>query len=248
MEYRGTGRKIYDGSETGVPYLHGVVVREDFAEKYPEVVVAFVKAVYQAGRWIDADPLRATEMMEKWTGVEKEVLYIYFSRGGHLTLDPTIKPQWVDTLKFDHSVLARENLVPPLDFDSWVTDRYIRQAYAELGLDYDAARARVVDPATANAGLPSEIWHARDGILTYPTLKEFLKAVAGYQATGAKLNATYVYDRETGLKLFGKTAFYVARPDGDFAAFLRRDEAQRYAAGTGGKVVTFPEAVASLAS
>ena len=117
MEYRGTGRKIYDGSETGVPYLHGVVVREDFAEKYPEMVVAFVKAVYDAGRWIDADPVRATEMMEKWTGVEKEVLYIYFSHGGHLTLDPTIKPQWVDTLKFDHSVLARENLVPPLDFD-----------------------------------------------------------------------------------------------------------------------------------
>ena len=72
--------------------------------------------------------------------------------------------------------------------------------------------------------------------------------MAEYQATGAKLNATYVYDRETGLKLFGKTAFYVARPDGDFAAFLRRDEAQRYAAGTGGRVVTFPEAIASLAS
>ena len=123
-----------DGSETGVPYLHGVVVREDFAEKYPEVVVAFVKAVYQAGRWIDADPLRATEMMEKWTGVEKEVLDVYFSRGGHLTLDPTIKPQWVDTLKFYYSVLARENLVPPLDFDSWVTDRYIRGATPSSGL------------------------------------------------------------------------------------------------------------------
>ena len=37
-------------------------------------------------------------MMEKWTGVEKEVLYLYFSTGGHLTLDPTIKKQWVETL------------------------------------------------------------------------------------------------------------------------------------------------------
>ena len=99
MEYRGTGRKIYDGSETGVPYLHGVVVRQDFAEKYPEVVVAFIKAIYDAGKWIDDDPVRATEMMEKWTGVEKEVLYIYFSKGGHLTLDPTIKQEWVDTLE-----------------------------------------------------------------------------------------------------------------------------------------------------
>ncbi|HKJ61675.1 MAG TPA: ABC transporter substrate-binding protein, partial [Hyphomicrobiales bacterium] len=91
MEFRGTGRKIYDGSENGVPYLHGVVVRKDFAEKYPEIVQAFIEAVYDAGKWIEADPLKATEMMEKWTGVEKEVLYLYFSKGGHLTLDPTIK-------------------------------------------------------------------------------------------------------------------------------------------------------------
>ena len=85
MEFRGTGRKIYDGSEAGVPYLHGVVVRKEFAEEHPEVVQAFIKAVYEAGKWIDADPMKATEMMEKWTGVEKEVLYLYFSKGGHLT-------------------------------------------------------------------------------------------------------------------------------------------------------------------
>jgi len=96
MEYRGTGRKIYDGSESGVPYLHGVVVRQDFAEKYPEVVVAFIEAVLDAGQWIDADPLCAADQLEKWTGVEKEVLYIYFSKGNHLTLDPTIKQPWVD--------------------------------------------------------------------------------------------------------------------------------------------------------
>jgi len=248
MEFRGTGRKIYDGSETGVPYLHGVVVRTDFAEKYPEIVVAFIKAIYDAGKWIDEDPLRAAEMMEKWTGVEKEVLYIYFSRGGHLTLDPTIKTRWVEALKFDHGVLARENLTPPLDLDSWITERFIRQAYAELGVDYAADKAKLVDPVAQNAGLPCEIWHARDGIRTYPDLPAFLRAVAEFQATGAKLNATYVYDRETGLKLFGKTAFYVAQHDGTFATFLRRGEAERHASAMGGKVMTFEEAVASFAS
>src|SRR5438876_8647501 len=110
MEFRGTGRKIYDGSETGILYLHGVVVRADFAEKNPEVVVAFIKAVHDAGKWIDEDPMRATDLMEKWTGVEKEVLYLYFSKGGHLTQDPTIKPKWVDTLKIDHQVLVQERL------------------------------------------------------------------------------------------------------------------------------------------
>jgi len=73
MEYRGTGRRIYDGSDAGVPYLHGGVVRDDFAKQYPEIVVAFIEAVYDAGEWIKADPVRAVEAMEKWSGIEKEV-------------------------------------------------------------------------------------------------------------------------------------------------------------------------------
>src|SRR5258708_2172747 len=245
MEFRGTGRKIYDGSETGIPYLHGVVVRQDFAEKYPEVVVAFIKAIYDAGKWIDEDPMRATDLMEKWTGVEKEVLYLYFSKGGHLTQDPTIKKAWVDAFKLDHGVLVADKLAPALDFDSWITETYVRRAYAEMKVDYEAEKAKIVDTLVTNAGRPSEIWHARDGILPYPTMKAFLKAVAEFRATGTKLNSTYVYDQATGLKLFGKTAFFVQKPDGDFATFLRKAEADEYAAEAGGKVISFAEAVAS---
>lgn len=248
MEFRGTGRVIYDGSDTGVPYLHGVVVRKDFAERYPEVVVAFIKAIYDAERWIQSDPLQAAEMMEKWTGVEKEVLFLYFSKGGYLTLDPTLKPEWVDTLKLDHKVLADASLAPALDVTQWIDDTYIKQAYAEMGLDYAALRAVTVDPVAANRGLPSEIWHARDGIVTYSTVKEFLAAVAKYQASGAKLNATYVYDEATGLKMFGKLAYYVLRPDGVYATFLRKNDADKYAATVKGKSLSFTEAVASIGS
>lgn len=248
MEFRGTGRKVYDGSEAGVPYLHGVVVREDFAEKYPEVVTAFIEAVYDAGKWIESDPMKATEMMEKWTGVEKEVLYLYFSKGGHLTLDPTIKDKWVDALKFDHTVLVREKAIPPLDFKEWITEKYVKAAYKDLGADYEKAKTTIVDPVVANADLPMEIWHAREGISTYPTLAEFLKAVAEFNAVGQKLNATYVYDKETGLKLFGKTAVYVQAPDGKYAAFLRKKEAEKYASSVKGKVIDFEGALASVAS
>jgi len=248
MEFRGTGRKIYDGSETGIPYLHGVVVREDFAKEYPEVVVAFLKAVYDAGEWIKSDPMRAVEMMEKWTGVEKEVLYLYFSKGGHLTLDPTIKPAWVDALKFDHGVLTREQAIPPLDFNAWITEDYVKAAYKDMKLDYEAQKKQVVDPVKANAGLPMEIWHSREGIKTYPTMADFLKAVAKYNAEGSKLNSTYVYDKETGLKLFGKTAFYVKSGTGDFATFLRTKEADAYAAKVGGKVIDFEQAWGTFSS
>ncbi|GAB2187925.1 ABC transporter substrate-binding protein [Roseibium sp. LAB1] len=246
MEFRGTGRKIYDGSEAGVPYLHGVVVRQDFAEEYPEVVTAFLKAVIEAGKWIEENPSEAVDLMEKWTGVEKEVLYIYFSNGGHLTLDPTIKDAWIDALKFDHTVLVKEKAIPPLDFDEWITEDYIKAAYADLGMDYEADKTKVVDPETANAGLPVEIWHSRDGILEYETLPELLKAVAEFQGTGAKLNATYVYDKATGLKLFGKTAYFVLGADGSYETFLRKPDAESYAAEVKGHVIDLPTAVAAF--
>ncbi len=242
MEYRGTGRKIYDGSQTGIPYLHGAVVRQDFTEKYPEVVVAFIEAIYDAGQWIKADPMRAVENMEKWSGVEKEVLYLYFSKGGLLTLDPTIKPQWIDALKYDDKVLQKEQAIPPLDFNTWITDKYVKAAYKNLGVDYAAQEAKIVDPKVANQGMPMEIWHARDGIKDYSTIAEFLKAVAAYNAEGAKLNATYVYDKNSGLKLFGNSAFYVKAQGGEFSAFLLKPDADAYAKTTGGSVMTFDQA------
>lgn len=245
MEYRGTGRKIYDGSETNIPYLHGVVVREDFAKDYPEVVTAFVKAVYEAGDWIREDPMRAVSMMEGWTGVEKEVLYLYFSQGGHLTLDPSIKPEWTEALKFNHGVLVKEKAIPPLDFDAWITEEYVKSAYAELGIDYDGEQKTVVDPAVANADLPMEVWHSRDGISTYSDMPAFLTAVAQMQGTGAKLNATYVYDNETGLKLFGKTAFWVKTGE-SYATFLRKGEATTFASQNDGELVDFESAIAAF--
>lgn len=245
MEFRGTGRKIYDGSETGVPYLHGVVVREDFAEKYPEVVSAFIKSVYEAGEWIRKDPVAAVDLMEKWTGVEKEVLYIYFSKGGHLTLDPTIKPKWVAALKTDHGVLVKEKAIPPLDFNEWITETYIKAAYKDMGKDYEAEKESIIDPAVANTNLPMEIWHSRDGISTYKTLPEFLAALNELKQTGAKLNATYVYDKTTGLKLFGKTAFFVKTADG-YATFLRKPDADAYAKKMKGSVMDLEGASVSL--
>jgi NitT/TauT family transport system substrate-binding protein len=191
--------------------------------------------------------MKAVEMVEKWTGVEKEVLYLYFSKGGLLTLDSTIKPAWIDALKFDHTVLAKEQAIPPLDFKAWITEDYVKAAYKQLGVDYDKQKAVTIDPKQY-VSMPLEIWHARDGIKDYATMNEFLKAVAKYNAEGAKLNATYVYDQNTGLKLFGKTAFYVKGPKGEFAPFLLKPQAQAYAANVGGTVVNFDQAWGSFQS
>jgi len=239
MEFRGTGRKIFDGSEAGVPYLHGLVVRRDYADKYPEVVIAFIKAIVAAGDWVREDPVRAATKLEEWTGVEREVQYLYFSKGGALTLDPTIKPKWIEALKFDHAVLVKEKSIPPLNFDKWIYDGFIRTAYKELGLDYEKDMNYIHDPKPENMKLhAAEIWHKDKGIVAYNTITEMLDAVKNYK-TDKTLRASYVYDDVTGLKLFGNVATYVKSKDGKYTAFMRKPDAEKFIALNGGEIYSF---------
>jgi NitT/TauT family transport system substrate-binding protein len=46
--HRGFARKIYDGSQAQAPTLHGSLVEADYAKKYPEIVVAYLRAAIEA--------------------------------------------------------------------------------------------------------------------------------------------------------------------------------------------------------
>src|SRR5581483_5916130 len=90
LPFKGFARKIYDGAETKVPTFHGVVVRKDFAEKYPEIVDAYLKALIEANDWLHRNPKQAAEKVEEWTKISKEVVYIFLDPGGQRQLrDPS---------------------------------------------------------------------------------------------------------------------------------------------------------------
>jgi len=230
MEFRGTGRKIFDGSEAGIPTFHGTVVTVEFAEKYPEIVEAYITATMEAQAWIEADPALAATKVSEWTGVEKEVLYLYFSKGGISTFEASIKPQWVDALKYDHELLVNEKNIPPLAFDRWVDHTFVRAAFEKAGKDYDAAVKTVVESKPDNPDLPpAEIWIEGEGIKTFDSIKAMTEAVRTTQAGDKKVLATYVYDKMSGLKLFGKVAFFVQSKDGSLVAFMKKGDAEKYA-------------------
>ncbi len=141
LPFRGFARKIFDGVETNLPTWHGVVVRTDFAEKYPEVVVAYIKAIIAANEWLRADPKLAAEKIQEWTGINKEVVYIFLGPSGNMTTDPTIKPALIDAAAADVKVLQNLGRMKEFDSKKWVDDSYVRKAYAEMKLDYDAQLA-----------------------------------------------------------------------------------------------------------
>jgi len=260
LEFKGFGRKIFDGSQTSIAYLHGAVIRKDFLDKHPEIVVAYLKAVVEANEWITKNPEEATTKQEQWTSIPKEVLYLYFGRGGFLTLDATIKPRWVEVLKYDATVLQKMGIIKQVDVESSIDDRFVRQAYRELGRDYAkdqrmlVAGTSPVEGKDALTGAPitdartaGELWVKGEPIQPYASLATLMTGLRQAEQSGRAVNAAYVFDYPTGLKLFAHRAFYVVGGSGKAAlaslvAFAWKAEAEAFATKNGGTVLSLEEA------
>jgi NitT/TauT family transport system substrate-binding protein len=260
LPFRGFARKIFDGVETNLPTWHGVVVRTDFAEKYPEVVVAYIKALIEANAWFRADPKTASEKIQEWTGINKEVVYIFLGPGGNMTTNPTIKPVLIDAAVQDVKVLQNLGRMKEFDVTKWVDDSYIRKAYAELKLDYDAelksmenyqvkgedkfCKKPIGDPKKAG-----EVWVDGEAIEPFSSAACTLGAYASIKAKGKKINVAYVFDTARGIKLFADQAYYSVGSDKTaIAPFLLKKDAEAYASKHGGKVLGFDDALKAAIS
>jgi len=261
LPFKGYARKIFDGVETKVPTFHGVVVRTDFAEKYPEFVVAYLKSILDANAWIRKDPQLAAEKVAEWTKIDKEVIYMFLGPGGIHTMDPTIKSKWIDAIKYDHGVLHRMGRVKDFNPDAWVDERYIRQAFKEKGLDYDAQKKSFAGYAVAKGKDPlcggmisdpkeaGEVWIEGANITTFSTPNCTLAAIKKYQSEGKNIDVGYLWDHTFGIKLFADKAFYALSAKNPkkpvIVPFLLKKDAEAYAVKIGGKLADYDEALAA---
>jgi NitT/TauT family transport system substrate-binding protein len=260
LPFRGFARKIYDGAETKTPTFHGVVVRKDFGEKYPEIVVAYIEALMEADDWMRKNPKLGAEKVEEWTKINKEVVYIFLGPGGIHTLDPTIKSAWVDAVGANYAVLKKLNMIKDLNIEAWVNDTYVRQAYKDLGLDYDKQLAMTTgydvtgeDPVcNAPVDNPKEagqIWIEGGDIVPFSSPVCTLMGVKKFTGQGKKLNAVYLVDHTLGIKLFADAAFYAIGQDQkrpDVVPFMLKKDAEAYAAKIDGKLGTYADALAAI--
>ena len=261
LPFRGYARKIFDGVETGQPTFHGVVIRKDFGQKYPEIVTAYIKALMAANDWVRAHPVQAAQKIEAWTRVNKEVAYIFLGPGGIDTLDPTIKPRWVAALKTDYAVLKKLDMVKDLDIDKWVDDSFVREAFKETGRNYDAQLASfsnyqvqgtdaVCNAPIAHPSQAGQIWVDGGGVASFSSAACTLEGVNRYRAQGKKLDAVYLMDSKLGVKVFANDAFYTVGAAGAakpaIEPFLLKRDAQASAKQSGAQVVGYAQALSAV--
>ena len=258
LPYRGFARKIFDGAETRVPTFHGVIVRKDFAQKYPEVVDAYLNALLDANAWVQADPQRAAQKIQDWTHIEKEVVYIFLGPNGIHTLDPTIKPLIRDSLNVAYQGLKGLGRVQNFDANAWINESYLRAVYKKRGLDYDQQKQSLanyeihgMDPvckvAVNQPKTAGEIWLVGQTIIPTSSAACTLMGIKQYEAQGKKLDVAYVMDQALGIKLFANEAFYAGKTGTDgkpaLVPFLLKQDAQKYADANGAKLMSYQEAL-----
>ncbi len=257
LPFRGFARKIYDGVQTGLPTWHGVVVRTDFAKKYPEIIDAYLQAVVDANAWIKEDPKRAAEQIAAWTGTDKEVVYIFLGPGGIMTLDPTIKPKLIDAAREDVKVMQGLGRIKEFDVGPWVNDSYIRKVYAERGIDYDKQLASTTNyevqgtdtfcnKPVANPREAGEIWVKDGAIQAFADPSCTLGAYNKILGQGHAINVVYLFDHARGIKLFAREAFYALDGKGGVVPFLLKGDAEAFARQKGGVVMPFDDALKAI--
>jgi NitT/TauT family transport system substrate-binding protein len=262
--FLGYARKVYDGSMVNVPTCHGLVARGEFADRYPELVVAYLQAVLEADRLLASDPERYAQLISQVSGVRAEVVYMFHGPLGIQTRDLTLKPEVrrslqvaLESLTLLHRAEAR------LDLARFVDDRFLRRAAQQSGIDYQARLERSA-PAPlagqdARTGLAiddprmaAELWiEGEQKVRRYASVASAFAALGELADRGQKVRIALVHDRQTGIKLLAEKVWYVVNegaPDTTIAAFLTRQAAERWARDEGGKVADFPGAKRSVAS
>ena len=249
--HRGFARKIFDGSQANAPTLHGSLADAEFAKKYPELVTAFLRAAIEADRIIAAEPEKYSELIAKVTGIEAEVNYLFHGPLGLQTRDFTWKPEYrqavatsIDTLRL------MKRTETELDVNSFIDDQFIRAAFSQAGLDYEArlkdksklalkARDAATGKPITDFSRLAQLWVEGEPLVRhYASAAGAFEALRGLEKAGKKVRVVYVHDRGNGLKLLAQDAWFV-QGKGDISAFLVRDAAQAWAQKNGGKVVDF---------
>jgi NitT/TauT family transport system substrate-binding protein len=254
---RGFARKIYDGSQANAPTFHGALVDQAYAKKYPEIVVAYLRASIEANQLLAAEPEKYSELIAKVTGVDAEVNYLFHGPLGVQTRDLSWKPEYrqavgtaIDTLK----LLKKADR--GLDLNTFIDDQYIRAAFKASNLDYSVQLAsygqtplKAVDAASGEAitdfSHVVEIWvRGEPKVRQYASAESAFSALTALKQEGKNIRAVYAQASDSGIKLLADQAWFATDGKGRLSAFLLKGQAQQFATAQGGKVFDFTDATA----
>lgn len=128
---QGKFRYLSRGNWETLPAFYGVVVSSEIAQQYPEVAIAYLKAVAAAQHWYDTTSA-AADLVSRWTQLETEIVaqILHSShqhQPGRFLSEMTIRPDWL-SLHIEHltQIPTNANLLK-IDLNRWIQSEFLQQ-------------------------------------------------------------------------------------------------------------------------
>ncbi|ENW80552.1 hypothetical protein F909_01838 [Acinetobacter sp. ANC 3929] len=253
--YQGFARKIYDGAQAKTPTFHGSLANKSYAQEYPEIIQAYLRATIEADQLIRKEPEKYSELIAAKTGIPAEVVYLFHGPLGVQTRDLTWKPEYkqatqtaVDTLKY----LGRDDV--DINVNQFIDDQYIKKAFQSAGLNYAQqlknyaqssliAKDALTQKPIQNFDRVTQIWVKGEAkVRSYATPETAFSDLNKLKQSGKNIRVVYNQDRNLKIKLLANLAWYATDKNGQISAFLLRGDANNWAKTHGGKVYDFNNA------
>ncbi|MEB3359014.1 MAG: LysR substrate-binding domain-containing protein [Synechococcales bacterium] len=130
-------RRLLQGSLDGLPTFHGVVVQEDLADQYPELVVAYLRALLAAQYWYVTTPM-ATELVSQWVNLDAAIVSKtliasedQYAKGVFFP-ETQIRPDWVNEHIDQLSNIVGHGYLSQINLNQWMQSEFLEKAIASL--------------------------------------------------------------------------------------------------------------------
>jgi len=136
-QQQGKFKRLFDGNVNGLPAFHGVVVRDDFAEQHPQLVIAYLKALLAAQYWY-ATTASAPKLISQWikldAGIITQFLAGSYGKGqvGQYFLETQIRQDWIHDHVNQLKLVAGNEHVSRIDLNHWMQPEFLQTALASL--------------------------------------------------------------------------------------------------------------------
>ena len=114
-----------------LPAFHGVVVSETLATQYPEVIIAYLRALVAAQYWYANTP-SALSVISAWTALESEIIaqiltnFEPANQAGRFFSDMSIREDWIEQHIAQLKLIPGNEQLGTIDLNHWIQSEFLQ--------------------------------------------------------------------------------------------------------------------------
>ncbi|MEO1068379.1 MAG: ABC transporter substrate-binding protein, partial [Cyanobacteria bacterium J06638_6] len=133
--HRGQFRRLLSENLDGLPTFHGVVIQEALAEQYPEIAVAYLRALLAAQYWYTTQPM-ATTLVSRWVNMDAAIVAktLRSSASDPATVvympETQLRTDWLQAHIHQLGAIAGQEHLGQINIDRWMQPEFLAKAVA----------------------------------------------------------------------------------------------------------------------